>query len=45
MAVVTALYPVSTVALAFGLDGERVNRSQAVGMALALAALAMVSLG
>ena len=45
VAVVAALYPVSTVTLAFALDGERVNRSQAVGMALALAALAMVSLG
>ncbi len=44
VAVVTALYPVSTVALAFGLDGERVSRSQGVGMVLALAALAMVSL-
>ena len=44
VAVVTALYPVSTVALAFGLDGDAVSRSQGVGMVLALAALAMVSL-
>ncbi|MGD9700835.1 MAG: EamA family transporter [Acidimicrobiia bacterium] len=45
VSVITALYPVSTVALAFGLDRERVSRSQAAGMAMALAALAMVSLG
>jgi len=45
VAVVTALYPVSTVALAFGIDRERVTRSQAAGMAMAVAALAMVSLG
>ena len=43
--VVVALYPVSTVCLAFGLDRERVSRAQAVGMALALGALVLVSLG
>jgi drug/metabolite transporter (DMT)-like permease len=41
--VVTALYPVSTVALAFALDRERVSRSQTVGMAMAAAALVLVS--
>ena len=45
VSVVAALYPVSTVALAFGIDRERVTRSQAAGMAMAVAALAMVSLG
>ena len=43
--VVAALYPVSTVALAFTLDRERVSRSQAAGMAMALGALVLVSLG
>jgi drug/metabolite transporter (DMT)-like permease len=41
--VVVALYPVSTVCLAFGLDRERVSKSQAVGMALALGSLVLVS--
>ncbi len=43
--VVAAMYPVSTVCLAFGLDRERVSRSQALGMALAVGALVLVSLG
>jgi drug/metabolite transporter (DMT)-like permease len=42
--VVVSLYPVSTVVLAFGLDHERVARSQAVGMILAVSALVLVSL-
>jgi drug/metabolite transporter (DMT)-like permease len=42
--VVVALYPVSTVVLAFGLDRERVSRSQAIGMALAFGSLVLVSL-
>ncbi len=42
--VVAALYPVSTVCLAFGLDRERVSKSQAFGMALAIGALVLVSL-
>lgn len=42
--VVVALYPVSTVCLAFGLDKERVARSQAWGMALAVGALVLVSI-
>ena len=42
--VVVALYPVSTVVLAFRLDNERVSRSQAVGMAMAVGALVLVSI-
>ncbi len=42
--VVVALYPVSTVTLAFGFDRERVTRSQSVGMALAVTALIFVSI-
>jgi drug/metabolite transporter (DMT)-like permease len=45
VAVLSALYPVSTVALAMGIDGERVTRSQAAGMGLAALAAALVSLG
>lgn len=41
--VVVALYPVSTVVLAFGLDHERVSRSQAIGMVMAVGALVLVS--
>ncbi len=40
---VAALYPATTVALAFGLDKERVTRWQAVGMVAAAAALVLVS--
>lgn len=45
VAVITALYPVSTIVLAMRLDHERVTRSQAWGMACAGLALALVSLG
>jgi len=45
VAVISAMYPVSTVCLAFGLDHERVSRSQAAGLACAATALALVSLG
>lgn len=45
VAVLAALYPVSTVALAIGIDGERVSRSQAAGMGMAALAAALVSLG
>jgi drug/metabolite transporter (DMT)-like permease len=45
VAVVSSMYPVSTVCLAFGLDHERVSRSQAVGLACAVTALTLVSLG
>jgi len=41
--VVVALYPLSTVLLAFGVDKERVSRSQAFGMAMAVGALVLVS--
>lgn len=45
VAVISSMYPVSTVCLAFGLDHERVSRSQAAGLVCAAAALALVSLG
>ena len=45
VAVISSMYPVSTVCLAFGLDHERVSRTQAAGLACAAAALALVSLG
>ncbi len=45
VAVVSSLYPAGTVLLAFGLDHERVNRWQAAGMVLAVAALVLVTLG
>lgn len=45
VAVLVALYPASTVALATVLDGERASRSQFVGMGLAVAAVAMITLG
>jgi drug/metabolite transporter (DMT)-like permease len=45
VAVISSMYPVSTVCLAFGLDHERVSKSQAVGLGLAATALALVSLG
>lgn len=45
VAVISSMYPVSTVCLAFGLDHERVSRTQAAGLACTAAALALVSLG
>jgi drug/metabolite transporter (DMT)-like permease len=45
VAVISSMYPVSTVCLAFGLDHERVSRSQAAGLVCAATALALVSLG
>jgi drug/metabolite transporter (DMT)-like permease len=45
VAVIASMYPVSTVLLAFGLDHERVSRTQAAGLACAVTALALVSLG
>ena len=45
VAVVSSLYPASTVMLAFVFDHERVHRWQAVGMAGAVAALVLVTLG
>ena len=45
VAVVSSLYPASTVLLAFALDRERVNRWQGVGMGVAVVALVLVTLG
>lgn len=45
VAVLVALYPASTVALASVLDGERASRSQFVGMALAVVAVTMITVG
>jgi drug/metabolite transporter (DMT)-like permease len=45
VAVISSMYPVSTVCLAFALDHERVSRTQAAGLACAATALALVSLG
>ncbi len=45
VSVIASMYPVTTVCLAFGLDHERVSRTQAVGLACAATALALVSLG
>jgi len=45
VAVISSMYPVTTVCLAFALDHERVNKTQAVGLACAATALALVSLG
>jgi drug/metabolite transporter (DMT)-like permease len=45
VAVVVALYPAATVALASIVDHERASRSQLMGMALAAMALTMITLG
>lgn len=45
VAVVGSLYPASTVLLAARFDGERIRPSQAIGMACAAGALALVTLG
>ena len=45
VAVLVALYPASTVALATVLDGERATRWQLVGMALAGLAVAFITVG
>jgi drug/metabolite transporter (DMT)-like permease len=45
VAVISSLYPASTVMLALMLDRERVNRWQAAGMGLAGGALVLVTLG
>lgn len=45
VAVISSLYPASTVAMAFAIDRERVTRSQAIGLGLAAVALVLVSLG
>ena len=41
---VAALYPATTVALAFGVDKERITKWQGIGLLAAAAALALVSL-
>ena len=45
VAVISSLYPASTVALAFVIDRERVNRWQVLGMVLAALSLVLVTLG
>ncbi|MBA3606863.1 MAG: EamA family transporter [Acidimicrobiia bacterium] len=45
VAVITAMYPASTVMLATIVDHERLSRSQAAGLAAAVVALAMVTAG
>ena len=45
VAVISSMYPVSTVVLASRLDHERIHRSQLVGMVFGAAALALVTLG
>ena len=44
VSVVASLYPASTVALAFGIDKERLGKWQAVGLGVAALALVLVSL-
>jgi drug/metabolite transporter (DMT)-like permease len=45
VAVIASLYPATTVGLATVLDGERLSRSQVVGIGLALVAVGLVSAG
>ena len=45
VSVITALYPVSTILLAVRFDGERLSRSQVVGLVGAGVAVALVALG
>jgi drug/metabolite transporter (DMT)-like permease len=45
VAVVSSMYPASTIALALAVDRERVNRWQWMGIGLTLVALALVSSG
>lgn len=45
VAMITSMYPASTVGLAAALDNERLTRSQAVGLATAVVALGMVTAG
>ena len=44
-AILSSLYPVTTILLAIILLGERVNRSHAVGIVAAVAAIALISAG
>lgn len=45
VAVIVAMYPASTLALAIGVDRERVHRPQILGLALAAIAVLMLTLG
>ena len=45
VAVVTSLYPATTVVLAMAIDGERTARAQQVGLGLVVGALALVAAG
>jgi drug/metabolite transporter (DMT)-like permease len=45
VAVIVSLYPASTILLAIALDRERATRSQLGGMALAVVAVAAITLG
>jgi drug/metabolite transporter (DMT)-like permease len=45
VSVVASLYPVATVALAYGLLGERIARAQTFGVVLALTGVALISAG
>lgn len=45
VAVISSLYPASTVAMAFAIDRERVSRTQAIGLGLAGLALVLVTIG
>jgi len=44
VAIIASLYPAATVALAAGVDKERVSRSQTVGLLVAAVALVVVTL-
>lgn len=45
VAVVVALYPAATIALAMALDGERAVKAQVVGMVIAVAAVVLITIG
>jgi len=45
VSVVASMYPASTVVLATVVDGERIHRIQAIGLTMAVAALALVAAG
>ena len=44
VALIVALYPASTLALAIGIDKEKVHGPQIVGLVLTAAALAMIAI-